>query len=422
MLMPGPASATQTMSRLGWRSRWNATGTGLAQPNRNGEPSSSRMPGSTKRPERVDVADRVEADPAQAACRVVAQPVGHPAMRRLVQRDRGHHRHSPDRQALRRARRDRSCDGAGQQLGQPRCGRLGVERLDLGPPQCRQDAVEPGQQRRRQRRHGLQHGAAVVDPSQGRTGPDRSRPPAPPGPGRRARPQSACIARSSLSSSPCTPSSPRMVRGDHGAARSSPGDLDRAPGRRHARSSRTAGRRRARDRHEIAASAAPPPRPDHRQLEMAVDHRAAMTRQMLDHRRYAAGQQPLGKGSRPARPRGAGSAEKERLPMASVMPGVATSSTGAQSTSIPTSRRSCAISRPSSRAASRPAALIVGRQPADIARPPAEARHSGGRRRITRPPSWSMKIGSAAVRAQARAARRSAPGAGRDRRSCAGTG
>ena len=34
-LAPGPASATQTMSRLGWRKRSKRTGTGLAYPNKN---------------------------------------------------------------------------------------------------------------------------------------------------------------------------------------------------------------------------------------------------------------------------------------------------------------------------------------------------------------------------------------------------
>src|SRR5262249_49344247 len=46
MFMAGPATATQTMPLRGFRSARKLTGTGLAYPNRNGEPSSSRTPGS----------------------------------------------------------------------------------------------------------------------------------------------------------------------------------------------------------------------------------------------------------------------------------------------------------------------------------------------------------------------------------------
>ena len=97
------------MSRLGLFSRWNATGTGLAQPNRKGELSSSSTPGQDQRAERVDMADRVEADAAQAPRGVVAQPVGHPGVRRLVERDRGDHGQEPDRELMADRQRDRSC-------------------------------------------------------------------------------------------------------------------------------------------------------------------------------------------------------------------------------------------------------------------------------------------------------------------------
>ena len=135
------------------------------------------MPGRTKRAERVDVADRVEADPAQAARRIVAQPVRHPAVRRLVQRDRGHHRQRPDREAFGRARPDRSCDGAGQQRRpaalRPRsgsngsiglCGQARHARRRAGPaatlPAAAPPAARPGCRRS----------------GRGRTGRDRSRP------------------------------------------------------------------------------------------------------------------------------------------------------------------------------------------------------------------------------------------------------
>ena len=72
--------------------------------------------------------------------------------------------------------------------------------------------------------------------------------------------------------------------------------------------------------------------------------------------------------------------------MASVMPGAATSSTGAQSMSMPTSRRSCAISRPSSRAASLPASGSASAS-RPMSRADGRGRHCGGRSRITRPPS-----------------------------------
>ncbi len=49
-LMPGPAAATQTISRLGLRNRKKFTGTGLAQPNRNGARISSSSPGSSRVP------------------------------------------------------------------------------------------------------------------------------------------------------------------------------------------------------------------------------------------------------------------------------------------------------------------------------------------------------------------------------------
>ncbi len=92
MLIPGPASATQTMSSFGLRRRWNATGTGLAQPNTKGEPNSSRMPGRTSvpngstwrmglkltRPSRraVSSPSRSAIQACAASCRVIAVMTG----------------------------------------------------------------------------------------------------------------------------------------------------------------------------------------------------------------------------------------------------------------------------------------------------------------------------------------------------------
>ena len=53
-----------------------------------------------QRADRIDVADWVEAHPAQAAGGVVAEPVGHPGMGGLMQSDRQHHRQKPNRNGV----------------------------------------------------------------------------------------------------------------------------------------------------------------------------------------------------------------------------------------------------------------------------------------------------------------------------------
>ena len=321
MLMPGPASATQIMSRLGLRRRWNATGTGFAQPNTKGEPSSSSMTRQHEGPERIDVADRVEAHPAEAARRVVAEPVGHPAMRGLVQRDRGHHGHGPDGKRLADARRDRSCDGARQQFGEPALGRPRVEVARRRAASGRQNPVEPREQRGGQRRHRLQHGAVVVEPPRAEQRQIAAGLECGQRPVGRMRPLSACMARSSLRQEALNAEAAADGLGRSPRARWWPGDRGRGRGRRRARSWRTADRAErapARNRGRAARRARPC---DHGQRQMAVDHGAAVPRQMLDHRRNA---------RRPSRPSAKarasaatrlGSAAKERLPMASVMPG-----------------------------------------------------------------------------------------------------
>ena len=88
----GPASATSAMSRLGWFRRWKNTGTGLAQPNRNGLPVSSMMPGRisvpsgsmwtiglrlTRPSERaVESPSRSAASACAASCSVIARMSG----------------------------------------------------------------------------------------------------------------------------------------------------------------------------------------------------------------------------------------------------------------------------------------------------------------------------------------------------------
>ena len=58
--MPGPASATSTMSRRGLRSRAQLTGTGLAQPKIAPAWADRQDQGQDDRAERIDMPDRVE--------------------------------------------------------------------------------------------------------------------------------------------------------------------------------------------------------------------------------------------------------------------------------------------------------------------------------------------------------------------------
>ena len=103
---------------------------------------------------------------------------------------------------------------------------------------------------------------------------------------------------------------------------------------------------------------------DDGQLEMAVGARPAMAGHVLDDGRDAAGEQAFG--DRPAHRRDALRPMERRraLPMAACVPGSATSSTGAQSTVIPTSPRSRAMRRATRRAA---ASARDGSNPASIA-------------------------------------------------------
>ena len=230
-----------------------------------------------------------------------------------------------------------------------------------------QDAVEPGKQRRCQRRHSpaARQRLSSIRPGQNSA---RSQPAASAATARSAgAPLRALMARSSLNSSPCTPSSPRMisvitcrdvVAGQFGIERR----IDHMRGHRERQIGESA------DGREITTSELLRRGGDHRQLEMAVDHRAAMTRQVLDHRRHAAGEQTLRRSAAASSATRRGSAEKERLPMASVMLGRrhVEHRRAIDVDARPRADRGRSAA-PSSRAASRPAASILGGEPADVA-------------------------------------------------------
>ena len=92
--------------------------------------------------------------------------------------------------------------------------------------------------------------------------------------------------------------------------------------------------------------------------------------------------------ARPSRATGTGSSAKARSPITACAPGMARSSTGAATTSKPAAAQSRPISAPVSQAARSPAPrLRANSAPSDAAG--GCARQCGGRRRATRPPSWS---------------------------------
>ena len=173
--------------------------------------------------------------------------------------------------------------------------------------QCRQDAVEPGQQRRRQRRHGLQHGAAVLDPPraeqrqiaaglQGRQRPGRPASPAQRLHGEIVAEQQALNARARRGWSGRSPrrevvAGPDRVEGGVDDVRGH-GERQIAQARAPARS------RSARSSASEASTTG-----SSRWLSTT---RPAMPRQMLDHRRDPAGEQAVGEGARRASPPGSG--------------------------------------------------------------------------------------------------------------------
>ena len=52
------------------------------------------------RPERIDMLERIEADPAKLLGGVVAEPIGHKGVRGLVESDGDEERQDPDRYAV----------------------------------------------------------------------------------------------------------------------------------------------------------------------------------------------------------------------------------------------------------------------------------------------------------------------------------
>ena len=132
---------------------------------------------------------------------------------------------------------------------------------------------------------------------------------------------------------------------------------------------------------------------------MAVDHGAAVARQMLDHRRHAAGEQPVGEGA------GASSATRRRLGRE----GAAADRLGHAGRGDVEHRRAVDVDADLAQIVrdqpARAAAPLRGRprRSSAASRPMSRAagrvRHCGGRSRITRPPSWSIRTGRRAVAA-----------------------
>ena len=89
-LLIGPAAATSMKSRRPRRSRLTLTGTGFAQP-MIGNPLNAASERQQDRPDRVDVHERVQRDAPEQPRRGIAEPVGGPGMRRLVDRERDEH-------------------------------------------------------------------------------------------------------------------------------------------------------------------------------------------------------------------------------------------------------------------------------------------------------------------------------------------
>ena len=156
-----------------------------------GRVDQQQQAGQDQGPERIDVLDRVEGDPAHQARGIVAAALGHPAMRGLMQRDRDHDRQQPDRERL-PDRSDVHGSGAwleggfdgGEQGAKAilgggaldRLGRLQLAKRPQGALSGRAfERSGRGQHVGRSRRSGRCSGAR-----------DRSRPPAPPRSARRA--------------------------------------------------------------------------------------------------------------------------------------------------------------------------------------------------------------------------------------------
>ena len=181
-----------------------------AWPSRTGTASRAGAAGrQEQRAERVDVLDRVEADPAEQARGVVAAALGHPAVRGLVQGDRDRPPAGPRPRARGRssARSMRSGRPLERGLRACRADPRGEPRRPVRSNACgarapASAAAARGRARAIERAGGGQH----LRPSRrsGRCSGGRGRSPrrAPPRRARRASRDSAPMLRSSLSSAP----------------------------------------------------------------------------------------------------------------------------------------------------------------------------------------------------------------------------
>ena len=102
MLAPGPAAATQRMSRFGFRRLPKFTGTGLAQPKRMLLPAKwlrlRYHHGHKDGPHRIDVPKRIQADPPLCIGRHVAEVLRDVTVGSLVESDREYEGQCKDRE------------------------------------------------------------------------------------------------------------------------------------------------------------------------------------------------------------------------------------------------------------------------------------------------------------------------------------
>jgi hypothetical protein len=97
MLMLGPAAATSTISRRGWRKapKFDRHRLGIAEQKRcSHEQKHGRHYDGA---EQIDVLQRIQAHPPKPPSRVITQLVRHEAVRAFVQRDGNQNRENPGR-------------------------------------------------------------------------------------------------------------------------------------------------------------------------------------------------------------------------------------------------------------------------------------------------------------------------------------
>ena len=306
------------------------------------------------RAERVDVFQRVECDPALAPSRVVAEPARDKAVRRLMERYREDDREDPGRRLPQHARPVRRGVHADPLVLRP-----------SRPPSARQSAARPRAQ------------SKSCAPASGATASARATRACACGDSGRAA--AAISSISAMSPLQCSTRSQPASSARSGALGETAGErahrdivrdqdaveadfaadhaVDHDPRQRRRRRIVDRGvddmrghrpghvGQRA-ERREICLSPASARLViDPRQRLVAVDARAAVPRDMLDDRQYAAGQQTRRRRRGRARATRAGSVPQARSPMTGSAPGAGRSSTGAASTVMPSSARSSAISR-----------------------------------------------------------------------------